>query len=153
MGMIPVMIACFCLLIPVMFVVGMIFRQAENAVVLEDMGILPAITRGWEVFKGNLGPVIIMAIILAVIGLVAGVVIAVPFFLIVFPAMIAFFIGGGDSTTPLILMGVCTCLFIPVALILQGIITAYTESAWTLTYMRLTRSPQANAPVALEANA
>jgi hypothetical protein len=153
MGMIPVMIACFCLLIPVMFVVGMIFRQAENAVVLEDMGILPAITRGWEVFKGNLGPIIIMAIILAVIGLVAGFVIAIPFFIIVFPAMLAFFAGGGDSTTPLILMGVCTCLFLPVALILQGIITAYTESAWTLTYMRLTKPPQANAPVALEANA
>ena len=153
MGMIPVMIACFCLLIPVMFVVGMIFRQAENAVVLEDMGILPAITRGWEVFKGNLGPVIIMAIILAVIGVVAGFVIAIPFFIIVFPAMLAFFAGGGDSTTPLILMGVCTCLFIPVALILQGIITAYTESAWTLTYLRLTKPPQGNAPIVLEANA
>jgi hypothetical protein len=37
--------------------------------------------------------------------------------------------------------------------VLNGIITAYTESAWTLTYMRLTAKPQDNAPVVLEANA
>ncbi len=50
-------------------------------------------------------------------------------------------------------MGACLCLFIPVAWLLQGIITAYAEAAWTLTYMRLTK-PQDNAPiVAAEANA
>ncbi|HRQ32947.1 MAG TPA: hypothetical protein PLM89_07570 [Anaerolineales bacterium] len=134
-----------------MFVLGMIFRQAENAVVLEEMGVLPAITRGWEVFKANLGPIILMAIILAVIGFAAGLVIAIPFLIIVFPAMFAFILGGGFNM-PLILMGVCMCIFIPVALILQGIITAYTESAWTLTYMRLTK-PQDAAPALIEANA
>lgn len=151
-AMIPVMIACFCLLVPVMFVLGMIFRQAENAVVLEEMGVLPAITRGWEVFKANLGPIILMAIILGVIGLVASFVIALPIFVIVFPAMIAFMAGQGQNLTPLYLMGACLCLFIPVAWLLQGIITAYTESAWTLTYMRLTK-PQDNAPAIVEANA
>ncbi len=150
-GMMPIMIGCLCLLVPVMFVLGMIFRQAENAVVLEEMGVLPAITRGWEVFKANLGPIILMAIILGVIGAVAGFVIAIPIFIIVFPAMFAYMLGGG-SNMPLILMGVCMCIFIPVALILQGIITAYTESAWTLTYMRLTK-PQDAAPAVIEANA
>ncbi len=152
LSLIPVMIGCFCLLFPIMLVLGVIFRQAENAVVLEDMGVIPAITRGWEVFKANLGPVILMAIILGVIGFVSGFVIAIPFFIIVFPAMLAYFAGGGDSNAPLILMGVCTCLFIPVALALQGIIVSYTESAWTLTYLRLTK-PQGNEPVPAEANA
>lgn len=152
MGMLPVMIGCLCLLVPVMFVLGMIFRQAENAVVLEEMGVLPAITRGWEVFKANLGPIILMAIILGVIGLVASFVIALPIFIIVFPAMIAFMAGQGQNLTPLYLMGACLCLFIPVAWLLQGIITAYTELAWTLTYMRLTK-PQDAAPIIVEANA
>lgn len=150
-GMMPIMIGCLCLLVPVMFVLGMIFRQAENAVVLEEMGVLPAIARGWEVFKANLGPIILMAIILGVLGAVAGFVIAIPIFIIVFPAMFAYMLGGG-SNMPLILMGVCMCIFIPVALILQGIIMAYTESAWTLTYMRLTK-PQDAAPAVIEANA
>lgn len=150
-GMMPIMIGCLCLLVPIMFVLGMIFRQAENAVVLEEMGVLPAIARGWEVFKTNLGPIILMAIILAVIGFAAGFVIAIPFFIIVFPVIFAYMLGGG-SNMPFILMGVCMCIFIPVALILQGIITAYTESAWTLTYMRLTK-PQDAAPAVIEANA
>ncbi len=152
LGMMPIMIGCLCLLVPVMFVLGMIFRQAENAIVLEEMGVLPAITRGWEVFKANLGPIILMAIILGVIGFVASFVIALPIFVIVFPAMIAFMAGQGQNLTPLYLMGACLCLFIPVAWLLQGIITAYTESAWTLTYMRLTK-PQDAAPAIVEANA
>jgi len=147
-GMMPLMFACLCLLAPVMFVLGMIFRQAENAVVLEEMGVLPAITRGWEVFKANLATIILMAIILGVIGFVAGFVIAIPIFIMVFPAMFAYMLGGG-SNLPLILMGVCMCVFIPVALILKGIVTAYAESAWTLTYMRLTNKPET--PIALPA--
>ena len=151
-GMVPLLIGCVCLLVPVMFVLGMIFRQAENAVVLEDMSVMPAITRGWEVFKANLGPVILMAIILGVIGFVAGLIIIVPFFIIAFPAMLAFMAGDGQNLTPLYLLGACFCLFIPVAWLIQGIIIAYTESAWTLTYMRLTK-PQNNAPMVAEANA
>lgn len=153
LGMTPIMIGCLCLLVPVMFVLGMIFRQAENAIVLEEMNVLPAITRGWEVFKANLGPIILLAIILGVIGFVASFVIAIPIFLIVFPAMLTFALGQGQNLTPLYMMGACLCLFIPVAWLLQGIITAYAEAAWTLTYMRLTK-PQDNAPiVAAEANA
>ncbi len=49
-------------------------------------------------------------------------------------------------------MGVCLCLYIPVSLLLNGIVVSYTEAAWTLTYMRLVR-PQDNAPVIIEANA
>lgn len=144
LGMAPILIGCFCLLIPVMFVLGMIFRQAENAIVLEEMGVLPSISRGWEIFRANLGPIILMAIILAVIRFVTGLVIAIPLFVVVFPAMLAFVAGEGQNLTPLYLMGLCFCLYIPVALVLQGIITAYTESAWTLTYMRLTQKPNAD---------
>ncbi|OQY87702.1 MAG: hypothetical protein B6D38_11745 [Anaerolineae bacterium UTCFX1] len=151
-GMMPVLFACLCLLVPVMFVLGTIFRQAENAIVLEEMGVLPAITRGWEVFKANLGPIILMAIILGVIGFVAGIIITIPFFVIVIPVMLAYAVSGGGSNASLILMSVCACIFLPVALAAQGIIIAYVESAWTLTYIRLTK-PQENAPVFVKENA
>ena len=55
-------------------------------------------------------------------------------------------------TLHLALMGACLCLYIPVSLLLNGIVVSYTEAAWTLTYMRLVR-PQDNAPVIIEANA
>ena len=151
LGIIPLLIGCVCLLIPLMFVLGMIFRQAERAVVLENAAVLPSLSRGWQVFRANLGPIIVMAIILAILGFVAGLVIAIPVFLVVFPTIIAFAMGQGQSFTPLIFMGVCLCIYIPVAIVLQGILSAYTESVWTLTYMRLTK-PQDSAPVLIEAN-
>jgi hypothetical protein len=152
-GMLPLLIGCFCLLVPVMFVIGMIIRQAENAIVLEDLRVLPAISRGWEVFRTNLGPIILMAIILAVIGVVVGLVIAIPILAVVVPAAVTFAVGRAQDWTPMILAGICLVLYIPIAWVLNGILTAYTESAWTLTYMRLTAKPQDNAPVVLEANA
>jgi hypothetical protein len=151
-ALIPFIIGCACLLVPVMFVVGMIIRQAQNAIVLEDLQVMPALSHGWEIFRGNLGPIIVMAIILAIIGFVAGLVIAIPVFLVVFPTIFAFAMGQGETYTPLIFMAVCMCIYIPIALVLQGIITAYTESAWTLTYMRITQ-PQDETPEVIEANA
>ena len=152
LGILPLLIGCFCLLIPIMFVIGMIVRQAENAIVLEDLRVMPAISRGWDVFRTNLGPIILMAIILAVIGLVVGFVIAIPVLIIVVPAAITFAVGNAQNWTPLIIAGILLCLYIPISLVINGIATAYVESAWTLTYMRLTR-PQAAAPVVIEANA
>jgi hypothetical protein len=146
LAIVPVMIGCICLLIPVMFVIGMIFSQAERAIVLEELGVMPAISRGWEIFRNNLGPIILMAIILGVIGFVVGLVIAIPILIIVFPTMFAFIVGGAQNTTPLIFMGICFCLYLPVMLVFNGVLTAYAESAWTLTYMRLTHKPDGNNP-------
>ena len=151
-AMVPIFIGCICLLIPIMFVIGMVLRQAENAIVLEEMNVMPAISRGWEVFRNNLGPIIIMAIILAIIGLAVGFVIAIPIFVILVPAFIAFMAGEAQNWTPLAIAGLCVCLYIPISLLLNGIAIAYTESAWTLTYLRLTKPGIAEPIVLPEAN-
>jgi hypothetical protein len=148
-----ILLCTICFLVPVSFVIGMIARQAENAIVLEDMRVLPALSRGWDVFRANLGPIILMAIILAVIALVIGFVIALPVIVIVFPSVIAFAAGDRQNWTPLIWMTIGLCIYTPILLVLNGIMTAYLESVWTLTYMRLTAKPLDNAPVVLEANA
>ncbi|MBV6452597.1 MAG: hypothetical protein MHPDNHAH_03355 [Anaerolineales bacterium] len=151
-GLFPIAMSAACLLVPINFVLGMIFRQAENAAVLENLPILPSIARGWEIFKGNLGPIILMAIILGVIGFVLGIVIAIPFLVLIFPAVMGIMLTDGQSLTPLYLMGICFCLLIPIMWLLQGIITSYAESVWTLTYLRLTKKKD-DAPVLNEANA
>lgn len=143
-GMLPILIACICLLIPVGWVISLIVHQSERAVVLEDSPALPALSRGWDIFRNNLGPIIVMAIILAVITLVVGFVIAIPILLVVVPAAIAFGAGGGQSGNPVLFALLCVCLYLPVLWLLNGIAIAYAESAWTLTYMRLTRTPDHN---------
>jgi hypothetical protein len=142
LAILPIMLGCFCLLIPIMFVLNMVFGQAQRAIVLEELGVMPAISRGWDVFRNNLGPIILMAIILTVIAFIIGLVIAIPILVIVVPAAFAFAVGNAKNTTPLILAGVCFCLYLPVLWLLSGILTAYTESAWTLTYIQLTRKPE-----------
>src|SRR6185436_16350315 len=77
------------------------------------------------------------------LGIVVGIIIALPVFLIVFPAAAGFALGNGQTSTPIYLGVICFCLYLPVLLLLNGILVAYTESAWTLTYMRLTRNPEA----------
>jgi lysylphosphatidylglycerol synthetase-like protein (DUF2156 family) len=151
-ALVPVLIGCICALIPIMLVIHMITRQAENAIVLEDMNVLPALSKGWDIFRTNLGPIIIMSMILAVITCVAGLIITLPIIIVVVPAAIAFAFGEAQNWTPMAIAGVCLCLYLPISLLLNGIAIAYTESAWTLTYLRLARV-QDDQPVALpEAN-
>ncbi len=146
LAIVPIILGCVCLLIPVMIVISMVFSQAARAIVLEELDVLPAISRGWEIFRANLGPIILMAIILGVISFVVGFATVIPVMIMVFPAMFAFIAGGAQSNTPWIFMGVCVCLYLPVLILLNGILTAYAESAWTLVYMRLTK-PQDQTPV------
>ena len=152
LGLIPLVFGCICLLIPLSIVINLVVRQAENAIVLEEMGVMPALSRGWDVFRKNLGPIIIMAIILAVISFAVGFIIAIPIFIIVLPAVFAFAVGVAQKWTPMAIAGICICVYIPISLLLNGIAIAYTESAWTLTFMRLTK-PAVIEPAALpEAN-
>lgn len=152
LGMLPVLLICSCIIGLLSWVVSLIGQQAQNAIVVDGLGTLPSLSRGWEVFKKNLGPIFVMAIILAVIGFAVGLVIAIPVLMIVFPTMMAFFIGQGESMTPLILLGLCMLVFIPVSLVINGIFSSYYEAAWTLTYLRLTRKPEETI-VPAEANA
>jgi hypothetical protein len=139
----------FCLLIPVGLVVNIIIEQSNAAIVLENLSIADGFKRGWNIVKTNVGPVLIMAIILAVIGFVVGLVIALPVIIAVFP--LVFGLAGGE-TNMLWVAGICCAIYFPILLVLSGIMTSFIQSAWTLTYLRLTR-PKEEAPVVLEANA
>jgi len=143
-----------CFLIPVAWVVYVILEQAIRAIVLEDLGIMDALRRAWEIVRTNVGPLLIMSLILGVISFVTGFIIALPIFIVVFATIFGFFMGRGDTLTPLYVAGVCICLYIPVALLASGILNTFTHSSWTLTYMHLTREKETpDAPILPEPNA
>lgn len=138
-----------CLLIPFALAVNIIIEQANAAIVLDDLSITDGFRRGWDIVKSNVGPVLIMAIILGVLSFVIGLIIAIPIIITVFPLI--FGIANGTRNW-LWIAGICCAVYFPIMLVLNGILTSFVQSAWTLTYMRLTK-PQDNAPVVLEANA
>jgi len=147
LGMIPVIIACACFIGLLGLVVSLIGQQAQNAIVLEDLGIVASLGRGWKIFRANLGAIVLMAIILAVIGFAAGILIALPLTLILVPTLFAFVFSlassnGSPSFVPLIVAGIALIIYYPISLAANGLLMAFTQSAWTLTYMRLVQSPE-----------
>jgi len=134
--------------------VGVIVEQSNRAIVLEDLSLVDGVKRGWEISKSNIGPLIVMGLILFGITFVLGIIIALPIFIVVFPTIFTFVMGEGQSFTPLYLAVTCICLYAPISWVLNGILTTFTQSAWTLTYLRLTQKPEAlEATVFAEPNA
>ncbi len=143
------LVPLLCIFIPVAIVLGIVVEQANTAIVLEDLGMLDGFKRGWQVAKNNAGPVVIMALILGFGGGIVGFVFVIPIVIALFPL----FFGAMAGSSAALWIGVaCVVAYLPVILLINGIITAYVQSAWTLTFMRLT-APVTDAPVFIEANA
>ncbi len=155
--LLPVLCVLFCVVFILAVVIGFVVRMGENAIVVENQPLLGGFRRGWDVLVKNLGPILIIWLITVVIGLVAGVVIALPLLIVLFPVFLAFFSSGftgNISYTPLIVAGLCIVAYIPVSLFLNGILMTYIQSVWTLTYLRLTKpKPVEGTPQVLPANA
>lgn len=140
-----------CILIPVTWAVMVVLEQAQAAIVIEDLGMWDGFKRGWEIVKSNAVNFIILALVLFIGGAIVGVVIALPIFLAVVPIII----GAGslrETLTPVYIALACCALYLPILYLLSGILTAYIQTAWTLTFLRLSK-PKEDAPVFVEADA
>jgi hypothetical protein len=145
-------IPLLCVLVPLAWAATIVLEQANAAIVIENLGMTAGVRRGWQVARDNVGSMIVMSLILFLLSFFVGVVLAIPVFIIVLPAVLAFGIGQGESTAPLLVAGLCFVAYLPVLIVLQGILTAYIGSAWTLTFMRLA-VPKESSPAPLQANA
>ncbi len=144
-----------CLLLPAAVVGGIIVQLADVAIVTQDVSLMDGLRRGWEVFKKQLGPALVIWLITWVLEILGGILIAIPILVVAIPALLSLaFNTGNFSWTPLIIAGACFVAYLPILIVASGLILAYIQSVWTLTYMRLTRPPAADptAP-ALPANA
>ncbi len=133
-----------CILIPLLWAVMAVVEQANAAIVIENLRIMDGLRRGWEICRSNVGAIVLMALILWIGSGIIGIVIALPIFAIVL-GVISAGLTTGDvfrSTTPLIVAGLCMIVYIPVLIVLSGILTAYVQSAWALTYIRLSKQPE-----------
>jgi hypothetical protein len=128
-----------CLLVPIGWFVNVLVEQSILAMVTENLGMGDGFRRGFEVLRANLGVMILMWFILAIIGTIAGLLMGTPLVVFLGPALIGAVTGsetvlrGGFILTALCLVG-----YLPVLIVLGGILNAYIRSAWTLTYLRVT---------------
>jgi len=131
-----------CIVVILAWAVAVVLQLANVALVSDDLGILDALRRGWETARANVGPVVVMALILGIGGWLVGLIISVPVILVVLPAGLGIVFGElagsrGVLATGLVTAGVCLAVYLPVLIVAQGILLAYIQAAWTLTYRRL----------------
>jgi hypothetical protein len=142
-----------CLMIPVFWAVWVILEQAYIAIVVEDRGVIDGLTRGWEVVKTRWEPMLVMAVILIFGGAILGFIISIPLFIILFPLFFMLGVSGSSNMAPLAIGGICFLVYLPVLILASGIIKAYVQSAWTLTFLRVTGNGSASEPVPAEPEA
>ena len=152
-GMILLIVGLCCCLFPFMILLGLFSSQASLALLTENLGVFASIERGWNVLTKNFGVLFLMWLILAGIGFVIGLVVAIPVLIVVFPLLFSFMEGGIQSWQPFIIAGVVLLLYSPIHWFLRGVLMTFTQSAWTLTYLRLTVKPEEPVIVLPEANA
>ena len=126
---------------------------AQFAVVLDDLRVGAAFRKGWAVLQANLGPIVILGLMLIVIGFVAGLLIFAPFVAIALPAAVMLAVGGARlDVLVLASVAVAFLIYLPIALILSGILQTWTTAVWTLAWKHFTgatRVPVATAPPAM----
>lgn len=137
------LIPMLCILVPVAVVAGIGVNVyallTQVAIVVDDLSFGDAFRKAWQVAREHLGPVIIMALILIIGALLVGVVIALPVLVVVAPLVTGFLLNTQASITGgIATAGACLVLYIPFALILNGILQTFVTGSWTLTYRRLT---------------
>ena len=88
------LIPLLCLLVPLSWLVNVVIEQANIALVVEDLGILDALRRGWDVFRENLGTMIVMGLVLVIGAAIVSLLIAAPLVGLAFPIFTGLIIGS-----------------------------------------------------------
>ncbi len=147
-----VIISMCCCMLPFTIVLGLYSQQVNRSITVEDRRVIDSLARGWQVFSKNIVILLIIAVVIFIGGFLVGVIIALPVILLMVPLMESFVRGNITSWQPFMAVGVFILCYSPLAWLISGILTTFTESVWTLTYLRLIK-PKEEAPVFIEANA
>jgi hypothetical protein len=130
----------FLLLIPASMLVMALMEQAESAVIADEMGVIDAVKKAYELVKANIWKYVVITIIIY-FGM--NILMSV----IMFPLMIPLFFvmmrsvenNSMDFNSILRIQAVFGIALLPVMALVQGVIMTYLKSAMMLTYLRLTR--------------
>jgi hypothetical protein len=144
------------LLIPIL---GVFTYLAQIAAVTENLTVGEAVNRAWLVVKANLGPVIVLGLVLLFIDAVVGFVVVLPLILLAVPLLAAIGFAAASNNQQLAIgsgaiVALCFIAWIPVLIVLRGILETWLTSAWTVAFRQLSSqtgaapAPLAPAPVA-----
>lgn len=150
--MILLVVGLCCCLLPVSIVLSLYHLQVKRSIAVDNMGILQALGFGWQVLTKNIIAMLIVGFVLFIVNAVIGTLISLPILLLILPLMAVILQGNITSWGPFIPVGILALFYSPFAWFATGLLTTYTESAWTLTYLRVTK-PAETTPALIDENA
>lgn len=151
----PFMFLAFLCLFPVFIAGRMVIELLCAAIVNDDLGLLPALERFWQLVQKQFWPLALMALILVVVDFVANIVVTLPIGVIQQVFMQLIFLNPAMQPDPSIMFGqmfkwmsVLMIFIMPILLVLQGLVMTYHNIATSLTYLAISGKPLQPAPAA-----
>jgi hypothetical protein len=131
------------LIIPLLVIVGWLIsvwlELTIIAIVGENLSIMDGIRRAWEVIRSNLGPTIVVSLIIFIGQFIITLLIGLPFLIVIVPIAAGFLSQTNTGVvTGLITAGVILLIYLPIAIILNGALQTYVGTIWTLFFRRNT---------------
>ena len=141
----------FILLYPIMIILYAVIEQSQAAVVADDMGVVDAITRGWNLVRQNFWRFLLISLIIYLGITFLSSLVVMPFIVPFF--FLPFLIDNPQielSTQSIILfVAAFSVILLPVMALVQGITITFMKATYLLVYLRLTRDSKSQ-PVLLE---
>ncbi|HEX9797413.1 MAG TPA: hypothetical protein VGA52_10520, partial [Anaerolineales bacterium] len=133
------LIPLICLIVPLAVLVNVYLNLTQVAIVVDGLPVFEALRKAWQVARAHVGPVIVMALILVFGGFLVGLILSAPMILLVIPVVSGLALGSDASIGVGVgVAALCFVLYLPVLIVLSGVIQTYLYGAWTVTYRRLT---------------
>lgn len=132
------LVPIFCLMVPLFIAYSVYVEIANVSLVTEDLDVSTAISRGWAVFRNNLGSMAIMGLLLYFGIFIVSLLVSLPFIAASLPFMFSLMSGSEEAfNTSFIIYLACFAVGLPLFILFNGILQAYLHTAWTLTYGQL----------------
>lgn len=129
------LIPIICLLIPLAILLSIYTMLTQVAVIVEKLDIMTSFKRSWEIARTNPGEIILVGLILGVGGFIVGLILMIPFGLMVLPLIINLVNGHEVVSVSNTIIGIL--LYLPIFLVASGIVRTFITGSWTLTYRNL----------------
>jgi hypothetical protein len=126
-----------CALAAAFLLFGVYVMLAQVALVVEELDFGAALSRSWQVLRGNLGSVIVLGLILVVGGLIAGFLISLPVFAAAAPALAGFALGERAVAAGIVTSVIGFLILLPLLILANGIVQTFAAGAWTVAYRRM----------------
>lgn len=135
-----VLVGVFFILAAIVFAVALAFidRLGARAVVLEQLGAMAALGRGYRLLTKRLGRVLLVWLLSVAVGIVLGICFAIVGAILVLPAVaIAFGAYASGSSVWWLAIVFAVLILLPIVLVIQAFVAAQNSTYWTLAFRRL----------------